>query len=113
MTEKQQAQAIVKRFYGAIDKKATGVMFKQQLGLALALLKTYTYEEIMKVLDHIEDTKNAVNMYSIGFLHYKMNELLDEVALKDMKSESKESDVLKLNVDNEVARGSSFFDKFM
>ena len=56
------------------------------------------------------------NTYSVGYLSYATNKLLQDIKLeeiKKIKTEVIQADTLELNIDNKKEKKSSFLDKFM
>ena len=111
----KQAQELTKAFFNAVEKKVTPGIFKQSIGQFKNLLNVYTYEELEKVIEYIKE-KKMTNIYSVGYLSYATNKLLQDIKLeeiKKIKTEVIQADTLELNIDNKKEKKSSFLDKFM
>ena len=84
------SQEIVKAFCEALRLRFTGALYTRQIGQASALLKTYTFEEIMEVIDYLRRRGYKKPISSLGFLQYIMNEILQESQAERIKKQIEE-----------------------
>lgn len=88
-----QSQEIVKAFCEALRLRFTGTLYTRQIGQASALLKTYTFEEIMSVIDYLGRKGYKKPISSIAFLQYIMNETLQSIEADSIKKKLAEQEV--------------------
>lgn len=80
-----ESQNIVNAFGKAINLKFTNVVYKRQLGQANILLNTYSYDEIISVIDYLGRKGWKKPISSLGFLPYIMNEILQQISQDEIK----------------------------
>lgn len=100
-------------FFEKTNQRATPAMFKKTGSQIKNLIESgYKEEEIIKCIDYLVENPPPKGFYSIGYLSYTINDVLQKIKLKELreKSELAIQDSL-CSVENSKSNSEKFLNK--
>jgi hypothetical protein len=77
---------LVRHFSNQLNIKISPQQYSRQIGMANNLLKRYSYEQLISVIDYISQHPLKKRIFSISYLSYIADETLDKIRLEELKS---------------------------
>ena len=81
-----EGQQLVRHFSNELNIKINRQQYARQIGMANNLLKRYTFEQLISVIDYIKQHPLNKRIVSVAYLSYIADEVLDKIKLEELKN---------------------------
>lgn len=81
-----EGQQLVRHFSNELNIKINRQQYARQIGMANNLLKKYSLEQLISVIDYIKEHPLNKRIVSVAYLSYIADEVLDKIKLEELKN---------------------------